>query len=81
MKSKRCLAHETAARHTHFALGLCSPFSLPTEAVEFNNDRDNELFFSSASIWEMGIKNAMGKANFQFDPAVLRRALLDAGYK
>ncbi|WP_260465193.1 type II toxin-antitoxin system VapC family toxin [Stutzerimonas stutzeri] len=43
-------------------------------------NRANELFFSAASIWEVGIKNAMGKASFRFDPRVLRRALLDGDY-
>lgn len=67
---------------THILLWACAaPSSLPNAAADLINDRDNELFFSAASIWEVGIKNAMGKANFQFDPAVLRRALLDAGYQ
>lgn len=67
---------------THILLWACAaPSSLPTEAAEMINDKNNELFFSAASIWEVGIKNAMGKAHFQFDPAVLRRALLDAGYQ
>lgn len=67
---------------THILLWACAaPFSLPTEAAELIDDRDNELFFSAASIWEVAIKNAVGKANFQFDPAVLRRALLDADYQ
>lgn len=67
---------------THILLWACAaPSSLPADATALINDLDNELFFSAASIWEVGIKNAMGKANFQFDPAVLRRALLDAGYQ
>ena len=42
---------------------VCSaPSSLPAEAAELINDRDHELFFSAASIWEVGIKNAMGKS-------------------
>ncbi len=43
-------------------------------------DRDNELFISAASIWEIG-QNAMGKASFQFNSGVLRRSLLDGDYK
>lgn len=66
---------------THILLWACAaPSSLPREAVEMIEDRANELFFSAASIWEIGIKNAMGKASFQFDPGVLRRALLDGDY-
>jgi PIN domain nuclease of toxin-antitoxin system len=67
---------------THILLWACAaPSSLPAEAAELIGDQSNELFFSAASIWEVGIKNAMGKAHFQFDPAVLRRALLDADYQ
>ncbi|WP_313027510.1 type II toxin-antitoxin system VapC family toxin [Pseudomonas lopnurensis] len=66
---------------THILLWACAaPSSLPAAAVALIEDRNNELFFSAASIWEVGIKNAMGKAIFEFDPAVLRRALLDADY-
>jgi PIN domain nuclease of toxin-antitoxin system len=67
---------------THILLWACAaPDSLPAAAADLIENLDNELFFSAASIWEVGIKNAMGKANFRFDPAVLRRALLDAGYQ
>nr|WP_238597166.1 type II toxin-antitoxin system VapC family toxin [Pseudomonas sp. LPH1] len=67
---------------THILLWACAvPLSLPTEAAGLINDRDNELFFSAVSIWEAGFKNTIGKASFQFDPAVLRRVLLDAGYQ
>jgi PIN domain nuclease of toxin-antitoxin system len=67
---------------THILLWACAaPSSLPPEAIRLIEDRSNELFFSAASIWEVGIKSAMGKASFRFDPAVLRRALLDADYQ
>jgi PIN domain nuclease of toxin-antitoxin system len=67
---------------THILLWACAaPSALPIEAAELIDDQENELFFSAASIWEVAIKNAMGKTHFQFDPAVLRRALLDAGYQ
>ena len=67
---------------THILLWACAtPTSLPTDAANLINDRNNELLFSAASIWEVGIKHAMGKAHFHFDPAVLRRALLDADYQ
>jgi len=67
---------------THILLWACAaPSSLPAEAVALIEDRGNDLLFSAASIWEVGIKNAMGKPGFRFDPAVLRRALLDANYQ
>ena len=41
-------------------------------------DLSNELLFSSASIWEVTIKR--GRDDFQVDPRLLRRGLLDNGY-
>ena len=36
--------------------------------------------FSVASLWEIAIKFALGRPDFQVDPRVLRRGLLDSGY-
>jgi PIN domain nuclease of toxin-antitoxin system len=44
------------------------------------NDRRNELIFSAASLWEIAIKNSLGRDDFRVEPRVLRRALLDNGY-
>jgi PIN domain nuclease of toxin-antitoxin system len=44
------------------------------------DDRGNELFFSAASFWEIGIKLELGRANFRVDPVLLRRSLLNRGY-
>ncbi|HET9680202.1 MAG TPA: type II toxin-antitoxin system VapC family toxin [Gammaproteobacteria bacterium] len=43
-------------------------------------DPSNTLYFSPANVWEVAIKNALGRANFRVDPHVFRRALLDNGY-
>jgi len=40
----------------------------------------NELLFSAASIWEVAIKRGLGRTDFQADPRLLRRGLLDNGY-
>ena len=40
----------------------------------------NDLLFSAASLWEIAIKNTLGRENFQVEPRVLRRGLLDNGY-
>ena len=40
----------------------------------------NELLFSAASIWEVAIKRGLGRSDFQADPRLLRRGLLDNGY-
>jgi PIN domain nuclease of toxin-antitoxin system len=42
---------------------------------------ENKLVYSSVVLWEIGIKRALGKKNFQVDPRVLRRAMLDNGYE
>ncbi len=41
---------------------------------------DNELFFSAASLWEIAIKRGLGRSDFEVEPRVLRRGLLDNGY-
>ena len=44
------------------------------------NDPGNELCFSAASLWEITIKNSLGRKDFRVEPRVLRRGLLDNGY-
>ncbi|MGE3712287.1 MAG: type II toxin-antitoxin system VapC family toxin [Hyphomicrobiaceae bacterium] len=41
---------------------------------------DTELLFSAASVWEIGIKNAMGRDDFRIDPRAFRAALLGNDY-
>ena len=53
---------------------------MPAEAVRLLNDPANELFFSPASLWEVVIKNGLGRADFKVDPHLLRRGLMDNGY-
>lgn len=54
--------------------------SLPTEVSALIKDETNALYFSPASVWEVAIKNALGRADFRVDPHLFRRALLDNGY-
>ena len=42
--------------------------------------QENSLFFSSASLWEIAIKRSLGRDDFQVDPRIFRRGLLDNGY-
>ena len=42
---------------------------------------ENELFFSPINLWEVTIKRALERADFQIDPHLLRRSLLDNGYR
>lgn len=57
-----------------------APDRLPAAARALFEDPEHELCFSAASLWEIAIKRGLGRSDFQVDPRVLRRALLDNGY-
>ncbi len=66
---------------THLLLWAAGePDRLSVEACRLMEDASNDLFFSVASIWEIAIKRALGREDFQVEPRVLRRGLLDNGY-
>lgn len=66
---------------THLLLwAAVEPSRLPKVVHDLIEDLDNVLYFSAASVWEVAIKSAMGRADFSVDSAVLRRGLLDNGY-
>lgn len=54
---------------------------LPAEAKRLLSNPKTDLIFSAASLWEITIKAGLGKRDFQIDPRVLRRNLLDSGYE
>jgi PIN domain nuclease of toxin-antitoxin system len=56
------------------------PERLSPAARKQINDPANELLFSAASLWEVTIKNSLGRKDFRVEPALLRRGLLDNGY-
>jgi PIN domain nuclease of toxin-antitoxin system len=61
-----------------WAAGL--PERLSVAARRLIEDPDNELMFSAASIWEIAIKNGLGRDDFSADARLVRRGLLDNGY-
>lgn len=65
---------------THMLLWVAAG-TLPKEAETLVVDGDNTLYFSPASIWEIGIKRSLGRSDFKVDPEVLRRGLLDNQYE
>lgn len=66
---------------THLLLWAASqPKRLSKSARTLIEDTANELLFSAASLWEATIKAALGRRDFQVDPGLLRRSLLDNGY-
>ncbi len=56
------------------------PERLSKAAQKELTDPRNELVFSAASIWEVAIKNSLGRDDFRVEPRVLRRGLIDNGY-
>lgn len=66
---------------THLLLWAAGqPEKLSPTACALLHDPQNELFFSSASLWEVSIKRGLGRGDFLVDPTLLRRGLLDNGY-
>ncbi|HEX6902124.1 MAG TPA: type II toxin-antitoxin system VapC family toxin [Thermoanaerobaculia bacterium] len=56
------------------------PERLSKTARKLLDDPRNELVFSAASLWEVTIKNSLGREDFRVEPRLLRRGLLDNGY-
>jgi len=53
---------------------------LPSDVRWLLLSEDPELFFSAASIWEISIKSMLKRADFPYDPSIVRKALLENGY-
>ncbi|WJR68337.1 type II toxin-antitoxin system VapC family toxin [Neorhizobium sp. CSC1952] len=54
---------------------------LPPEAREIIENVDNDIFFSSASIWELSIKYSSGKIGLELPPRMLHRVLIESDFK
>jgi len=66
---------------THILLrAAIDPQLLSAAAIGLITDADNDIFFSAASIWEVAIKSALGRTDFQVDPGRLHRGLIANGY-
>lgn len=66
---------------THVLLwALADPGRLPAAARALIEDAENEVFFSAASLWEIAIKSALGRADFQADPAEMLGVMLETGF-
>lgn len=66
---------------THLLLWAAgAPNKLSKEIYNLLNQSKYEPYFSAASIWEIAIKNSLGRNDFQVNPSVIRRGLLDNGY-
>ncbi|MCY3913620.1 MAG: type II toxin-antitoxin system VapC family toxin [Chloroflexi bacterium] len=66
---------------THLLLWVAGdPTRLTPESRSLLDDPAAELMFSTASIWEVVIKRALGRSDFRVDPQLLRDGLLQHGY-
>lgn len=66
---------------THLLLWAAGePEKLSAKALQWIDNPDNVLYFSSASFWEIAIKNQLGRADFKLDARLFKRGLLDNGY-
>jgi len=67
---------------THLLLwAAAEPHRLSENAAALIRDSGNRLYFSAASIWEIVIKNGLKRDDFSVDPHILRRGLLENGYR
>ena len=66
---------------THVLLwAAAEPERLSDETVGLINDQGNKVYFSAASLWEIVIKAGLDRPDFQVDPHLLRRGLIENGY-
>ena len=54
---------------------------VPVAARALMTDPKNELIFSVASLWEIAIKSGLNRPDFQVNAGLLRRGLIDNGYR
>ena len=66
---------------THLLLWAAGvPERLSAQARVLIEHPETEPIVSAASLWEVAIKSGLGRTDFDIDPRVLRRGLLENGY-
>ncbi len=66
---------------THIVLWAAyTPEHLSQKAKQLLSDPASSLYFSVASLWEVAIKSALGRADFNVDVAELRAGLIANDY-
>ncbi len=66
---------------THVLICVAAePDRISNEVLRIIESRDTELVFSAASVWEVAIKRTLGREDFDVDPRLLRRGLIENGY-
>lgn len=57
-----------------------SPRKIPKKLRALLEDTHNTPLFSAASLWEISIKNALGREDFDVNVSLLKRGLTDNGW-
>lgn len=66
---------------THIVLWLArEPNKLSKQIIEILENLDNQIYFSSINLWEIALKNSLGKSGFQYDVVKLKILLLENGF-
>ncbi|MBY0324127.1 MAG: type II toxin-antitoxin system VapC family toxin [Reyranella sp.] len=66
---------------THLLLWAAGePERLSRKTRRLLEDASTQLWFSATSLWEVAIKHALGREDFQVEPNRLRRALVANGW-
>ncbi|MEO1766430.1 type II toxin-antitoxin system VapC family toxin [Thiobacter aerophilum] len=66
---------------THILLwALDAPQRLPNDVVTQLESPENTVYFSAVSIWEIAIKNALGKIQLPYGPEEIAKAAKDTGF-
>jgi PIN domain nuclease of toxin-antitoxin system len=66
---------------THVLLwALAEPARLGRAARADIEDSNNQVLFSAASIWEIAIKSALGRADFAVSPVAILAAAIESGF-
>jgi PIN domain nuclease of toxin-antitoxin system len=67
---------------THLLLWAAGePSRLSQAAMDLMQSPKNVLWFSAVNIWEVVIKNSLGRPDFHVDAHLLRRGLLENQYR
>ena len=59
---------------------LIEPARLAADTVAILEAPENDVYFSAASIWEISIKSALGRADFRVSPREIVDAALASGF-
>lgn len=75
------MSHRTYLLDTNILLtATIAPERLPQEVQGWLSDPGNAVFFSAASIWEIGIKRSLNRDSFEFYPEDIYRLAVDTGF-